>query len=83
MKTPSPRSISRNRIGGLFQYLIRLLPTEEAGTQRRSRDDLESGLFVSRYPQDACYLLVRHPSGGLTNLASEVIIWSLHGGSAK
>src|ERR1700691_5266305 len=82
LKTLSPRSISRRRIAGLIQCLDPLLPTEKAGTQRRSRDDFEGSLLASRCPQDACDLLVGDTSGGLTDLVREVIIWSLDGGSA-
>src|SRR4029077_17982179 len=83
LKTPSPRSISRRRIAGLIQCLNPLLPAEKAGAQRRSRDDFEGSLLASRCPQHACYLHVRDTSGPLTDLAREVIIGSLDGGSAS
>jgi hypothetical protein len=81
LKTPSPRSISRRRIAGLIQCLDPLLPTEKAGTQCSGHDDFEGSLLDSRYPQNARYLLVGDASGGFTDLAREVIIGSLDGGS--
>jgi len=59
-----------------------LLPAEQPGSGCRGSDDLESGFFGSESCQNTRHVRVCRATGGLADLAREIIVRGIYGGTA-